>query len=741
MGKRKRKRGGRPSPDLEAARARLWSAPALFAVWFAFVLAKTYSDAWGVLRQGLSFFLLTPWSGRERVVPAGTLALDALLDLSIVVIVAVAAYGIGMPVVRRLFRAPAGRLERALLAEGLGLGLFALALLALGVFGLDPDTSVYSLAGAGIGLNAYELIVRLRGGPPKSSPEAPPLIATIEPFEWACLAATAYAAALHLVGALAPETFYDSLVYHLAVPNQIVQNGGIAPTPQILHANFPQNVEMLYLAGLVLRGEIAAKLLHLWLGALACLALYELARTACSRRTALLAVALFSTVPVVGASAWHTGVELGVTFWSLMGAWALVRGLFALSNPDQRRELSPRWLVLSGAFFGFAAGAKYTAVWGAAAAAAGLAWGLSRDGKLERPLALRLVAIWSIAALSAFAPWLIKNALFTGNPVYPFFGGWFLTPGLGVDVEGFAASARGHFWHGGALSWKTWLLQPWELFTRGRSSFSFIGPLFAALAPLALLWRRAAFPFGFLLALFAVQYALWASTTSMVRLLIPGLPLFCLYAAHSLTRLGREWRPWAPWLAMPLVAWNLAWNAAMLNEMKAPGPVFGYETRLDYLSKPQHGYHYPIADAADWISRLTPADSKVLIAGDSRSYPIGRRAEAASIFDPDPLLARLAVSDSPESLFLGLREEGFTHLLVGHGEAYRHRGPELKALSAKRIETLTWFLRGYANPLYRNAHGAAVYELRAPDGPVVAPATIDDLPELVKVALSHGASL
>ncbi|OIO04448.1 MAG: hypothetical protein AUJ52_15385 [Elusimicrobia bacterium CG1_02_63_36] len=738
MGKRGRRRGGRPPRDA-GQRGRFWSVEAAFAVWAAFILAKTYSGSAGILAQGASFFPAQAAMGAAGAVSAGTLVLNAVLDLTMIVVVAVAAFGFGMPVVRRLFAAPAGRLERSLLAEGLGLGLFSLGLLVLGVIGVAPEASVYAVSGAGIGLNAYELVVRLSSPPPKSSPEAPGFFSTLEPLEWTALAAIVYAAALHVIGALTPETFYDSLVYHLAAPAQYIQRGRITPLPTPLHANFPQNMEMLYLAGLVLRGEIAAKTLHFWMGALSCLAIYEFGRTACSRRTALIAAALFATAPVVGVSFWHTGVELAAAFWSLMGAWSLVRGVFALSNPTQRREQAPRWIVVSGVFFGFAMGTKYTALWSAAAAAGALAWILASIRALDRGLIARLVLIWVVSAVSALSPWLMKSFLFTGNPVYPFLGTVF---GSGnADIVGFTASARGHFWHGGALAWRTWILMPWELFSLGRSSFSFIGPLLVLFAPLALLRRRAAFPFGILLALFGVQFVMWACSTSMIRMLIPALPLFCLYAGHLLTRLGRDWKPWVPWIALLLVFWNLSWNAAMLNEMRAPGVVFGRETRSNYRSRPQHGYPTPVADVAAWVGDNLPVDAKILLSGDARSYPIPRLVVAASIFDPDPLLARTRDAASPEELYVRLRSEGFTHLIIGHAEAYRNRADALKNLSAAQLKTLVFFLKAYAKPLYRSSYGTAVYRLEAPDGPVRIPISNGDLPELVRIAIAHGARL
>jgi len=336
-------------------------------------------------------------------------------------------------------------------------------------------------------------------------------------------------------------------------------------------------------------------------------------------------------------------------------------------------------------------------------------------------------------------PWLLKNSLFMGNPVYPFLGSIFPGNYPSADISAFTSSARGQFWHGGMFSWKTWLVLPWELFTKGRNSFSFIGPVLLAFAPLVFLYRRAAFPFGLMLAMFGIQYACWSSSSSMIRLLIPALPLFCLYTAHQLTLLGKKWRGWVPWLVFPIVAWNLSWNAAMLNETGVPGVVFGKEMPQAYRSRPQHSYHYPYADAVLWIHENLPGNSKILLSGDSRSYPIPRNITVASIFNPDPLLERVRHAASPEELFGKLKAFGYTHLMIGHGEAFRNRGEALRALTPEQLRVLSFFLQFYAKPLFRNEYGVAIYKLAAPTDPIVPASKPEDLPELVRLAIAHGA--
>jgi hypothetical protein len=59
---------------------------------------------------------------------------------------------------------------------------------------------------------------------------------------------------LAVLCAFAPPTYYDSLVYHLALPLRYLQEGRIGFVPYNQYAHFPQNMEMIFRM-VSLRGE------------------------------------------------------------------------------------------------------------------------------------------------------------------------------------------------------------------------------------------------------------------------------------------------------------------------------------------------------------------------------------------------------------------------------------------------------------------------------------------------------
>src|SRR5262249_3745005 len=68
---------------------------------------------------------------------------------------------------------------------------------------------------------------------------------------------------------LTPTTSQDALVYHLAVPARYVDNGGFVFVEGNFFAQFPQNIEMLFTLGLLLKGSALAQWYHWLLGAAA----------------------------------------------------------------------------------------------------------------------------------------------------------------------------------------------------------------------------------------------------------------------------------------------------------------------------------------------------------------------------------------------------------------------------------------------------------------------------------------
>ncbi len=166
-----------------------------------------------------------------------------------------------------------------LLLSGMGLGAWVLRRLG---FRLDDSLSRAAF-GAGVGLGGYSLAALVLGAAGWLNPHvfaALPLVALLVGRHDLCsiLGASRQRLArgmsefslyriliwtiaiflllLHVIWAFFPPFEYDVLEYHLAAPKLYWQAGRVFFIRDNVYANFPQNVEMLYLWALVLKGQL-----------------------------------------------------------------------------------------------------------------------------------------------------------------------------------------------------------------------------------------------------------------------------------------------------------------------------------------------------------------------------------------------------------------------------------------------------------------------------------------------------
>ncbi len=403
----------------------------------------------------------------SRLGPRSLLVLAT--DGPLIFAVLMAAGGFGSLLTRPL---PVPRLARLMLSLCLGLGVLSLATLAFGLTGWLNRPLAWALIAAG-GLIA---LARLRPrreapdqGPPTRKPadpsragrprahpqraadaahstEAPgsdagPSGVVLVSADLALAVALGCSLGVLLFAAtLAPGSVwaieargYDALEYHLQAPREYYEAGRVHVLPHNVYAQFPQQMEMLYLLLMHLRGgpwaaAIACQLLHAACAILAVgtLALWLPGRW--PRRAALLLAGTTPWLVVTGSLAY---VEAGLVLFAVQAAGLLIGAL---------RARSAGWetALLSGLCAGLAAGCKYTAV---ALVAAPLV-----AGWLLVPMAwsrrVRLAGVALAGVVVAFGPWMLRNAAWTGNPVYPL--AWSLFDGRGLSPEQHRQWTRAH---------------------------------------------------------------------------------------------------------------------------------------------------------------------------------------------------------------------------------------------------------------------------------------------------------
>jgi len=405
---------------------------------------------------------------------------------------------------------------------------------------------------------------------------------------WIVFAAFTY---LYFFNAMAPEMSPDGSTYHLGVIARYLRAHGFVRITTNMYAHLSQGTELLYMFAFAFGKHSAAALVHF-----AFLASLPFTMLSYARRFGLPAAAgvsgalLFYACPIVGYD--------GATAYIDVAVAALLFAIFYLLQiwVEERRT---GLLVLIGLLAGFAYGMKYTAFVAAPYAVILIAWKSWRKGqKILRP-----VVLVSACALAMMAPWLVRNWMWYGNPLSPFYNKWFPNPYVHA---GFEKDYREQLENWNGVTNKADI--PLEVCVRGEKLQGVLGPVFllAGIALAALRFRQ-----GRQLLLAAAVFLIPYPSNIGARFLIPFLPFVSL----AMGMVVANWKAMAPLivLAHALSAWPpymTVWCGQYAMRLtRAPvKAALRIEPQDHYLMRESPGYA-----VARLIEEKVPPQAKVLV--------------------------------------------------------------------------------------------------------------------------------
>ncbi len=331
-------------------------------------------------------------------------ALGAALALLTVVAAA------GCAVLRLLWRRPESSTAELALSTALGIGVVS-SLLLVAAAAVGPRWYVLWGVPGLLALASRRELTRLPGLWRSSYGEATSGLAQVASRRLVAGGAVTLVVAM-LVLALLPPTDYDSLNYHLRVPQQWLMHGRIFVPADNYHTAFVGAAHMLYLpllsAGLVVAPQVMNTIVTLLLG----LTTVALAREVAGPRPATVALLMLFGSPILVLTGTLPMVDVTLAFMLASGTLALI---MAVSTGSDRQGM-----YVASAIVGAAFGVKYLAVlYAVALVPVGLvvAW-RATSGVAMRTVGMMIctVAIFLLAA----SPWIAKNVVLFGNAVYPF---------------------------------------------------------------------------------------------------------------------------------------------------------------------------------------------------------------------------------------------------------------------------------------------------------------------------------
>ena len=614
--------------------------------------------------------------------------LPGLLAVSLLAVVFLAVTGAGRIALQAFGVRDLSSSEKTLIGATLGLGVLSQAVLVLGLFGGLKPWAAAGLLGLlwVVGFTEIGEVLRSLAGSAGLLRDRP-------------LAAGGVCAVLLLLlwAACIPPHQYDSLVYRLPLAAAYAREGRIVDLPHLLQSHLPQNAGMLHTLALLMGSDLLAQMFT-WLGAaLSVWWLFELGKRELPASALLLACLFTVSHAGVMLSAPTTAPEPLVMLWTTASVLSFLRWR-ECSHPEDH----PRgWLALSGIFAGLGVGTDYHA----AITPVLLGGWLCAESllRLRRPSERRrrgldALAFCGAAALSG-APWLVRNALLVGDPVFPYFHRWFTLKGVdwspqsaGRYCELMAAHAPGAFSGRGAGGW-------W--------------PLLAAL-PVGL-WALRRNRYLLWTALYgAAHLALWRVSGAPAGMLVALAPLAALLAANGLFRAWEGAGPWGRGLLAAGTAGLFVLNLGLFLRAHAVMdslPVLtGAQSRRDYLSE-RLDYH----PCAVFLRESVPAGEKVLVVGEQRGYHIVQPQTTTTVLAPNRFVRLANAAADPADLSARLRAEGYRHLLVVPREADRlGEGYGVFHFTEGGFGRWSALEDGWLDRIFEAPGRCAVYRLRTP---------------------------
>ncbi len=578
--------------------------------------------------------------------------LQSLLTLALM---AVAAYGLGLAMLRGLRLDVQDRASEIVFSITLGLIGAGTVLAVLGLVGLlyAPFIGVLTLAAA-----FWTIGTCLQPRPFASDRSTSELDSDADatrpsdasPPNWLlCFAvfASVVAALGALVGAAAPTTAGDALCYHLELPKAFLADHRLAFYPYSENSTFPLLVEMWFLWAMALDGPVAAGLVHWMLGVLFAGATLVLAAPIVGKRWAWIAGCIALLVPGVTNQMTAPMNDLGLALTTTVALAAWWRAVML--------EEGRRWLIVAGVAAGGALATKYLALLFAVAMAAGCLWVARRKGH-KRKLVLESIAVIAVVAVSTAGMWYVRAAWHRGNPVHPFLTEVFVSESpIYTDAHETLPASKSRLgrtvWGPVTAAWHV-TMDPDRLGGRGHQP----GVLFLALLPGLLLVRKLR-GLGTLLVIGVAYWLVWYLLRQNVRFLFPVIPIGAVAAVWVMAEMER-FPASARWagtgLACAILAAYTVVAATRCQEQLAVAT--GLESRDEYLTKAEPTWEAAAASNASF------GEHGHLLSLDYRAYYFDCAVTREKVYRRYTGYDRAV--EKPEQLIPLLRKAGFTHLLL-----------------------------------------------------------------------------
>jgi 4-amino-4-deoxy-L-arabinose transferase-like glycosyltransferase len=477
--------------------------------------------------------------------------------------------------------------------------------------------------------------------------------------------------AIEFILNLTPPIARDAVIHHLAIPKLWLKNGGFYEVKWADFSYSPMNVDLLYLLPLFFNKDFIANFIHMGFGIGTALLIYHYLNNKIGRIAGLLGILVFLSTPIVFRLSTQAYVDLGLAFFTTASILAFIR-----YRDGEYKEF--KWLFLSSLAMGLALGTKYNALITWFFLSLSIVFIYSRDTKSQWK-AIGHGAIFFLISLFIFSPWLIKNIILAGNPLYPLFTGGASPIISGDNHTGFFQMREMLY---GENFWET-LLIPIRIFFQGQDNSTryfdgVLNPILIILSPFSLMNKSfyrdklffISFAIFFILTVFFLEQKAF-SMEQIVRYVLPVVPLLSILTVMGLINilnwtmsLPIRYRNFGVVVVLCIFIGIMSKNALYIkNYYQNIDPmnyISGKESRDEFIA--HHISSYP---AIKYINTHTPANARIrLIFLAGRGYYLDRTYDEGASYGIGDVSGLVANAQEGRSFQEYLHSLGCTYLLV-----------------------------------------------------------------------------
>ncbi|MGM0441703.1 MAG: ArnT family glycosyltransferase [Elusimicrobiota bacterium] len=606
------------------------------------------------------------------------------------------AIGLGVKV-KKIFKVDTVTfLENLCVTLGLGLGVFQVLFIFLGLLGLYQTIYIWSLLFF-IGLitwkNIYNWLKNVKDMWDQHSGNRFSFIGAT------FLIILVVGLAIMFLSSFQPPLQEYSLAVSLGTAKRYVVNGKITSFFYNYSSALSPGMTVFYTAGLLLHGPATARLITFLFLLLSATGIYSMTRKYFHRKIALFGVAITITTPVIFKFYVLDHYFIGSMFFSFMALYSYISWS---SRNIQDTASKNGWLILSGLFTAFAlSSGLYVMIIPMVIIIMVLGKIYKDDPERDPQEIARITSYYIIPLVAVLIPVGVKNLVSTGNPIFPFF-----SQEIGADVSFLIGEGKKSLWG--------YILPLWYLPFKNSLSIKnvyYLGLPFIVFLPGVFLIKEIGNTIKLLLlytGLYLLIFIFAGRKIMYIYVLIPVLSIITSYIVVNLYGLKKYFYNFIITVFIITLGMNFYFIWSQTGVLNKLVQYFGYcnsQTSEEYARDNVAGY-----GAMEYLNRETPKDSLVLLLGENRTFYIDRKVIPDGKYSVPPFVDIIKGKTSPYQAYGELKENDIDYIMCNQKELDKLKRYHQDIWNAG-IDNIFRLLKENFLELKYNVDGYCIYEL------------------------------